>query len=227
MRDDLHHVMTTHHDSRQDDRIRKPRRRLTKDEVIRAVEEDDYENSPKPFRADSWNRERHTYPNTRVLQNWLKKHVGQPWDAVFAELSQVPPMGGYTIHEVLEHLVEQHPQFINGVAYDSAGRWPLEGRYWSSFYVDAHGMMQMAPAQKNTYRRKTDPNVVVLDPMHEFVRMNGLWFDVHYEPNPRPDYLGRWANWDDRRIVQKKTLNAKELKQHGLSNTTASGRIES
>lgn len=40
MRDDLHHVLTTHHDSRQDDRIRKPRRRLTKDEVIRAVEGD-------------------------------------------------------------------------------------------------------------------------------------------------------------------------------------------
>jgi len=88
--------------------------------------------------------------------------------------------------------------------------------------VDTHGVLQLAPAQKYTYRRKTDPNVVVLDPMHEFERMNGIWFEVWYEPNPD---TSRYAV--KRLVTRKKTLNAKELKQHGLSNTTASGKIDS
>jgi len=227
MRNDLNKVLMNHHDSRRDDRIRKPRQRFSKDEIERAIEDDDYETSPKPFRADAWNRERQTYPRVHVLQQWLKAKVGRLWDEVYSELSQVPPMGGYTITEVLKYTVEQHPMFINGVPYDSAGRFPLDGwgRY-HQFYVDEQGILQMTNTPRIRYGRKCNPNVVELGPMHELVRMNGLWFDVAYKPNPRPEGYPRWATWADRIIADKKTLNAKELKKFGLSNTTASGKIE-
>lgn len=227
MRNDLDKVLMTRRDTRRDDSIRKPRQRLSKDEIERAVENDDYEISPKPFRADAFNRERETYPRTHLLRRWLKTKVGQAWDEVYSELSQLPSMAGYSIREVLKHTVEEHPLFINGVPYDSSGRFPL-GRYrgYDEFYVDEQGILRASPDNRYQFYRKCDPNVVKLEPMRELVRMNGIWFDVRYEPNPRPDWYSGWTKWNDRIIVRKKTLNSKELKAYQLSNTTASGRID-
>lgn len=224
MRDDMNKVLAKHK-NRKKDRNYTPhtRKHFSKDEIIRAIEDDEYDASSLPFRPNWWDIERQAYPNTSVLKRFLKSRVGQPWDDVYSELSAIKEdICGYSINDVLKWLVETSIRMVDGVPHSIIGRrwygqsFPVEG-----LYVDMDGILRYAPERTRRYSRKQDPNVIVLESMHQLNRIDGIWFEVWYKIADTPDIYGKRQQV----IQRKKTLSAKELKHYKLSNVTEDGRL--
>jgi hypothetical protein len=80
--------------------------------------------------------------NLAPLIRYLSRRVGQPWDAVRSEMSQVLSVRSAVQKHVLDHvkqLVELHPRMIDGVPHEpraNAGvHRPLSERWCVRFYV--------------------------------------------------------------------------------------------
>lgn len=163
------------------------------------------------------------------LRRWLRAQVGRPWDKVWSELvggvDSRTLMGGH----LLEHAsweVEQHCRI------DTATRSPrdLRGNAVTGLYVDPRtGLLRWKPPLSRALQQRSQPQAAADTlPVGEnrfLIKRDGIWFDVAVTNQPRPA-KGKHLfdfEWEHQyyRILRKRSLDTRSLRQAGLKNDDA------
>ena len=202
-----------------------------------------------------WTDHKGLNENLSPLRRFLASRVGRRWDTVYAEISE---------HLTPSNAVQQHVRshlswFValklraseEGTLADHEGR-SIDWRHTYDFYVDprdgilkrsltdkAHRREAQQRQQQLATRRATAEKIVI-GPMSELHRINGVWYRIEFALFPsggcrlhagtehviRPsgvyDVLRRTTvTTGERYAASKRQLTARELRQHGASRLTA------
>ena len=113
--------------------------------------------------------------------------VGKKWDKIYSKLVKEIPA---RVRADMENgwwnawNVEECPMFINGIPYDSAGRYELRK---DQVYVDDQGILRKPPLQKKRVREKHAPNWVYFAG-NILTTINEVWYELRFE------------KWDDVKV---------------------------
>lgn len=183
--------------------------------------------------ADDYRPGRQGFRWTRIvrapLRRWLHAQVGRPWNAVWRELSE----GSVGIHEdgaefreIASRYVDLHCQI------DASTRRPVlvNGKPVAGLYVDPrNGLLRWLPPPSRAQWRQSRPtppaDTLPVDESRFYIKRNGIWFGIDVTNQPRPakgkhQFDFEW-NHQHYRIVRKRSLNARALREAGLKNDDA------
>lgn len=150
----------------------------------------------------SWDQ-KYLYLNENLapLRRFLSSRVGRRWDTIYAEISaHLRPTSAVQQH-VRGHLSNFVEKTLNvnkaGNLEHNSGLWqPSLPYYRKQFYVDPRdGILKQTIAEKERQRRARQckqqaterrAREVVLGPMTELYRIEGLWYLVAYAHFPAP-----------------------------------------
>jgi hypothetical protein len=163
-------------------------------------------------------RTKHLSDHLGPLRRLLRSKVGQPWDSVHSELCQRLDANTMAGRHVLDHVwdyVILHVEMRDGVAYYRGCqafrcRWgePITSGYYPRFYVHPHsGCLVLAPyvrpaAWRIAAAEVLPPDTIVVDRLHRYQKLNGVWFWVTLAELPT------WGfEWD---VVKKQCVSSKQ-----------------
>lgn len=188
--------------------------------------EDDYAHSYRPRQ----HRTKHFDDLLSPLKRWLRRQVGRPWNKVWSELCS----GIDTRSVVGQHLLQHvRGEVAVDCAYDPVRRRVVTKEHRrghdliDGLYVDPrHGLLcwkQPVPRRRELIvlgEVSSDTRQVAPDRFQ--LKRNGIWFEAEvtqlpYAPHYRVEPHIRWYN-GCYTIVQKRQLNSRELREHGLTN---------
>jgi hypothetical protein len=234
MRPDMAKVVTEAPRRGSGDRNHKSRARVS----VKALDLDD-DFGPRKLKMSRHVRTGHGYAEGKEfsdvlgpLKKFLRKQVGRPWDTVYSELSATldkRSISGLHIWDHVWQFVERHCEEIDGQVYRKASiwRWHLPRGTVTGLYVHPRtGLLRYAPEHYPKYRKRVNPDIIVLDAFTKLERRNSLWFRVQYgaqdryvPPVIRQGVVIRGESWEQELVEQsKKQLSRAELKAHGLRN---------
>jgi hypothetical protein len=121
------------------------------------------------------------------MYGFLLKNCGRPWNKVFSEICANLNGNGVMQQHIKGHIIDavQHPHhFANGKPYDARG---VEITSYSAtspyFYVDAHGLLQVAPKRQYKGGAPYHPKYIVDSKSRKhFKQLGGLWFELVMKP---------------------------------------------
>jgi hypothetical protein len=125
------------------------------------------------------------------LHRYLGKHVGRPWNLVFSEITANltgSPILRQHLRGHLWEIVKRDPGTYHGVY---GGRYGL----WSQpFYIDPrNGLLKrtasLVKGQPSAKRKIKQSDKITLTDRCELRRVDGIWFEIGYEPVPVPEYV--------------------------------------
>jgi hypothetical protein len=203
-----------------------------------------------------WTDHKELNENLAPLRRFLASRVGRHWNSVYAEISaQLTPRNAVQQH-VRSHLTDFVALHLlvtpEGVLVDPNWR-SIGWRQWYEFYVDPrNGVLKRSRSDKARHReaqrqkqreaaRRANAETIVLGPMCELHRINGIWYQVDFLPLPscwraapavspcatgqvtpqrgRYDVLRHaWVVTGERYATCKRQLTTNELRQYKLSN---------
>ncbi len=145
--------------------------------------------------------------NLAPLRRFLHSRVGEPWDAVYSEISE-----NLKVTSAVQQHVRDHVQdfVITKVSVDDDGElWGVsygrpyrigEGWRHRELYVDPRdGILKHTPNQPKppTYQQRRDAQFVdthrVVDDAHELRKHKGIW----YLCEVKPVLPGKWQDYTD------------------------------
>lgn len=164
------------------------------------------------------------------LIRFLRSRVGQPWDAVYAEIAHGIPKDGTMQQHVWDHI----RRFVDSEIENRQGRWLTGGSKperidghipratgWGDFYVGLDGILHERPPRRR-YRRGSlpkGPEVIsdwtrgrewrvlhVIDSRTCLAKLEGAWFLLEYQEGL--DEYRRKVYW----LKSQRTLSKKEIK---------------
>jgi hypothetical protein len=197
--------------------------------------------------------------NLAPLRRFLTSQVGRPWDKVYAEIcANLKPTSTVQQH-VRAHLTNFVALKLRvnevGVLEHHGWRGP-DAQWYQPFYVDPRdGILKQTVSEKERRRKaqqrrqelaaaKDTLEKIVLGPMTELLRFDGIWYRVEYAPMPAPvtrvrtdsdgttrtetSQLGAYdvlrrshVTSGARYAVKKRQLTTEELRRQRLKNTVA------
>jgi hypothetical protein len=179
--------------------------------------------------------------NLNPLRRYLGRQVGRLWNDVYSEISATLAPG----HTVKEHVRQHIDDFVvRKITIDASGTWVAATNKWygpkaapwrQPYYVDPIDGVLKDSAQRwkmmgvdpKPWRRREpepDPDVRFVDPMHEFRRIDGVWYEITYHREPGTDELiydlvrRVLVRKHTRHAVAKRQLARPELRYLGLVN---------
>jgi hypothetical protein len=197
--------------------------------------------------------------NLAPLRRFLASQVGRPWDKVYAEIcANLKPTNTVQQH-VRAHLADfvARKLRVNEVGVLEHHGWRGPDTQWHQpFYVDPRdGVLKQTVSEKERKRRarrreqelaaaKDAVEKIILGPMTELLRLDGIWYRVEYAPVPPPVPRARAASDGTTRVetyqpeaydvlrrshvtsgaryaAEKRQLTTEELRRQGLKNTPA------
>lgn len=142
----------------------------------------DLESLPS-FEGNRVRRSRRWKYNSRhhwaALKRWLKSRAGNPWDQVWSEICSANDSRdnvSWKTREYILRFVEMNVRVDDeGTVWDSRGYYRVHGAY-----VDLDGVLRYLDRKRHRYGRRDNPDIVRINKLRQFERMNGIWFDVLY-----------------------------------------------
>jgi hypothetical protein len=183
--------------------------------------------------------------NLQPLKRYLGQQLGRPWNDVYSEIAATLSPG----HIVKEHVRQHIGDFVAlKVSIDRDGTWfqgkrrflTGRGTPWRQiYYVDPlDGILKesaklwrklgLDPYPGRRHSPEPDPDLRVLDEMHELRRIGGIWYEITYDcrPDCQPSHTTydaithNFALTTKRYAALKRQLSGAELKARGLTNQT-------
>ncbi len=184
------------------------------------------------------------------LKRYLNSQRGRKWDDVFSEICEHLDTGSTVKMHVHEHI---DGFIMRKVRVDEKGRYwghhwgpTAPDRWWPDLYVCPHDglIKETEELRKKLGLKKRKHNTVWYssdliksEKIHEvtdkayIVEINGIWYMIKTDQRP---YERNKALYDilkkaphigcyDWKVISKKQLSKKELKQHGLKNSYDDG----
>lgn len=206
-------------------------RRNNKPRVREYVDEDSYARDLRP----SIMKSKHFSDLLGPLRRWLRSQVNRPWDKVWSELCAGIDQRSVTGRHLLDHArgeVKLECEVgVDRKIYATTGWWrhrhraPVEG-----LYVHPHtGLLRwQEPIGAKQWRAEQDerrpaPKLLRRGASEFDWNDRGIWFRIRTEVVPW-QHRPKLRNWDlevgtDRlRIVDKRQLNHRQLRELGLTN---------
>lgn len=206
-------------------------RRNNKPRAAEYVDDDSYSRELRPTPRRTKRFDDHLGP----LRRWLRSQVNRPWDKVWSELCAGIDQRSVTGRHLLGHArgeVEIECEVgEDRKIYATTGWWrhrrraPVEG-----LYVHPHtGLLRwQEPMSQQERKRKQwaelpDPDIRDLPDGDVLWRECGIWFRVRAEIVPW-QHRPKVRAWDYElggnrmRIVDKRQLNHRQLREYGLTN---------
>ncbi len=177
------------------------------------------------------------------LRKWLRKQVNRPWDKVYSELcagiDRRTTVGEHLLDHVRMEVTIRCERDADGRLVDIDNRWHREVE---ELYVDPNtGILRWKPRisrrRRNQQRRRERSeelrDVRKLSEERLLQRIDGIWFELRVQKLYLSPYLkeskrkSALANLNrptvtnplgDFEVFEKRQLNRKELREHGLSN---------
>jgi len=240
MRDDMHRVVfgaSKHKASARNERLgRRP----------------DIDDMPAKEGIRAGRRRGHNLKSTRLrsnpLRRFLERRVGNSWDTVHSELLAALPCKDRrrdSIVNLVAWMVETKTALQDGEVVFLTSIGPCRGTS-SEFYVDpATGALRRTAGLRNRWAAPAAPErpLVTIDEKTEFHRLDGIWYEIGFEPFPAPvvrtyirfdgsvdqeilqpvvyDLLeGRLVHNGTRYAAGKRQLSSQELRTFDLRNLT-------
>jgi hypothetical protein len=135
-----------------------------------------------------WRDRKGLNENLAPLRRYLRSQVGRPWDDVYGEVCQRIDRGSAVQLHIWQHLTQfvcTNPYVISG---DVTHGWPRGG---GGFYVDPRtGLLRENREYSCRKRRRRrdrageDPDRIPVDATREYRRIDGIWYEVRFEPLP-------------------------------------------
>jgi len=178
--------------------------------------------------------------NLAPLKRYLAKQVGRPWDTVRSEITATLKRRDPVQQHVLLHV----DGFVaRDLFVDAKGELATTSRgfvrtvpWHEPYYVDpTDGLLKDSETlwKKRGYasrrlrrnKKRVDPNVRSLDNAREHRRINGIWYEIGYQPAPDPyalvyDIVSRTlVRAGERVAISKRQLSKAELRAFQIENT--------
>jgi hypothetical protein len=171
-----------------------------KKQLHQITEEASQEGLLSPYLIKPRNKSKYLSDHLGPLRRFLRaaklipsgSHVGQPWNNVYSKLCQRLDTSTIAGQHVLSHVwdyVERHVELINGIPYRKPYWFPtsrLDSYYRDQFYVHPITGILCASGKKSRKKKQTQfqNNVVILDEVHHYHRINEIWYFITFEEFP-------------------------------------------
>ena len=166
-----------------------------KKELQQITEEASEDGLLSPYLIKIRKRTKHFSDHLGPLRRWLYSKIGQPWDAVYKELCQQIETKTLIGQHLLVHVwqfVERDVELIDEVPYNKKSYSYSERRqigYWrDELYVHPDtGIVCLAKKKPNKdiqKRHNKRDDVVVIDPYHQYRKLDNLWYFVTLKDIP-------------------------------------------
>lgn len=138
--------------------------------------------------------------NLNPLYRFLLSQVGKNWDEVYSDLrNNLKGNPSYYVLDWIPYLVERNVQIIDGIMFESNGRFEIKSYSWSnrkSLYVcPTTNKLLIAPDYKksnkenhndiDSYQRKSGNLIEKMidssDNNTKYCRLNGVWYEVKFD----------------------------------------------
>jgi hypothetical protein len=175
------------------------------------------------------------------LWGYLRKHVGKPWDVVYADICRHLDFRSVLGFHIKSHLfdgfggVQRHVQMRGRVPYERIGRFGSPPAAVDGFWVHPRtGLLLEQRARRRPSKPAAPITRKIVDEWTQIHRLHGAWFEVELAPyagivpcgdavvraagDPRADFArlyGRPGVY----ATRKRQLSKKETTRHGLSET--------
>ncbi|GEM_PF-862854 len=166
-----------------------------KKELQKITEEASEDGLLSPYLIKIRKRTKHFSDHLGPLRRWLYSKIGQPWDAVYKELCQQIETKTLIGQHLLVHVwqfLERDVELIDEVPYNKKRYSYSERRqlgYWrDQLYVHPDtGIVCLAKRKPNKdikKRHNKRDDLVVIDPYHQYRKLDDLWYLVTLQDIP-------------------------------------------
>lgn len=149
-----------------------------------------------PWRYDDYRRD-----NRNVIDSFLVKQVGRPWNEIYSEVCAIAPKGslqGQRLRKMVCDAVFKCVTLRDGELYGTYGR-----SYWRMFSGDLYicpetqvlkEYVREEPKKREHFFVPIPWKIVEVDTYHKYVKIEGVWFFVQLSDIPGLEVTDR--PWD-------------------------------
>lgn len=119
-------------------------------------------------------------PNYKAIYQFLLKSVGNNWDNVWSEISQLNQNVYWSPKDYVKLMVETHCSYKDGKVVDSRGLVISPGYYCDAFYVDPNSNQLKIAKRNKAKAKKAKKKIIDLNDQKYFLYEN-IWYRVEIQ----------------------------------------------